>query len=52
MADFKYLEISKALEESIARGDYRERLPGVRVLAAEFGVNPRTISRALELMAK
>lgn len=50
MADFKYLEISKALEESIARGDYQERLPGVRILAAEFGVNPRTISRALELL--
>lgn len=51
MSDFKYLEIAKALEEAIGRGDYRERLPGVRILAAEFGVNPRTVSRALEILS-
>jgi DNA-binding LacI/PurR family transcriptional regulator len=50
MADFKYLEIAKALEESIGRGDYQERLPGVRLLASAFGVNPRTARRALEVL--
>ncbi len=52
MSDFKYLELAKALEDSIRRGDYQGRLPGVRILASEFGVNPRTVSRALELLAK
>lgn len=44
-----YLQIAERLEMSICSGIYQpgERIPSVRDLAAEAGVNPNTMQRAL-----
>ena len=50
-----YLQLLEQLEAAIASGVYApgERLPGVRELAAQAGVNPNTMQRALaELEAR
>ena len=39
--------VVRILRSRIARGVYTGRLPGERVLATEFGVNPKTIENAL-----
>ena len=43
-----YLQIIEAVKMRTARGVYRagDRLPSVREMAAEMGVNPNTLSRA------
>ena len=43
-----YLEIAVKLEGYILQGlyAYHEKLPSVRVLAAELGVNPNTVAKA------
>ena len=43
-----YLQITEAVKMRTAQGVYRagERLPSVRDMAAEMGVNPNTMSRA------
>jgi DNA-binding LacI/PurR family transcriptional regulator len=46
-AGYKYLEISEEIRSRIERGEYERRLPGQRALSAEFGVNARTVIRAL-----
>ena len=50
-----YLHLLEQLEAAVASGVYApgERLPGVRELAAQAGVNPNTMQRALaELEAR
>lgn len=44
-----YLQIAERLELAICSGVYRpgERIPSVRELAAQAGVNPNTMQRAL-----
>ena len=44
-----YLQLLEQLEAAVASGAYApgERLPGVRELAAQAGVNPNTMQRAL-----
>ena len=44
-----YLQLAERLELSICSGIYQpgERIPSVRDLAAEAGVNPNTMQRAL-----
>ncbi|MBQ9991202.1 MAG: GntR family transcriptional regulator [Lachnospiraceae bacterium] len=44
-----YLQLSEHLELAICSGIYQpgERIPSVRELAAEAGVNPNTMQRAL-----
>ena len=50
---YKYQEISAYLLRAIELGEYRERLPSVRLLEDMLGVNKRTVLRALqELTAK
>ncbi len=43
-----YLQIIEAVKKRTAQGVYRagDRLPSVREMAAEMGVNPNTLSRA------
>ena len=43
-----YLQIIEAVKKRTAQGIYRagDRLPSVRKMAAEMGVNPNTLSRA------
>ncbi len=43
-----YLQIIEAVKKRTAQGVYRagDRLPSVREMAAEMGVNPNTMSRA------
>ena len=43
-----YLQIIEAVKKRTAQGIYRagNRLPSVREMAAEMGVNPNTLSRA------
>ena len=43
-----YLQIIEGVKKRTAQGVYRagERLPSVREMAAEMGVNPNTMSRA------
>ena len=48
MQKAKYQEIAGALENGIRNGEYRGRLPSVRLLGELFGVNPRTVLRALQ----
>ena len=48
MQKAKYQEIAGALENGIRTGEYRGRLPSVRLLGELFGVNPRTVLRALQ----
>lgn len=45
---YKYREISAELRASIQRGEYRDRLPSVRLLEELFSVNKRTVLRALQ----
>mgnify|MGYP000917896061 CR=1 FL=1 len=50
-----YLQIIERIEQKLVTGEWRagERVPTVRELAAEFGVNPNTMQRALaELEAR
>ena len=50
-----YLQLLEQLEAAVASGAYApgEKLPGVRELAAQAGVNPNTMQRALaELEAR
>lgn len=47
----KSSQISAILRERILRGDYGERLPPLRSLAAEFAVNIKTISNVIRLFA-
>ncbi len=44
-----YLQIIERIEQKLLTGEWRagERVPAVRDLAAEFGVNPNTMQRAL-----
>lgn len=44
-----YLQIIERIEQKLVTGEWRagERVPAVRELAAEFGVNPNTMQRAL-----
>lgn len=52
--DTSAVDVRDALADRIARGIYPRGspLPPVRELAAEFGVSPSTVSRALQLLAR
>ena len=44
-----YTQLTQRLTQAIVAGEFRpgERLPSVRELAVEAGVNPNTVQRAL-----
>ncbi len=44
---YKFQRLREAIRESIESGDLRQKLPGERELARRFGVNAKTISKAL-----
>lgn len=44
----KYKDMGKQIRQKIIRGEYFERLPGLRELAEEYNANPRTIRKALD----
>ncbi len=46
--NIKFPLLSKRLSESILSGKLKGKLPGVHLLAQEYGVNARTISKAME----
>ena len=48
MTDIKYQAISKTLEDNIKNNVYRDKLPPVRTLSAEFAVSTRTMNKALK----
>lgn len=50
MIKAKYIDLSKVLEKAIETGKWHDRLPGVLRLAAEYNVDPATISKALKLL--
>lgn len=53
MRRYKYQEITDALAAAVERGEYRERLPSVRLLGELFQANSRTVLQALqELVAR
>lgn len=41
-----YIQIKREIKERIVRGDIEKKLPTVRELAREVGVNPNTVARA------
>lgn len=45
-----YHELVDKMKTSIRSGDLSGRLPGVRVLGKQFGVNPATVSKALRVL--
>ena len=47
-----YLQLVEQVSEAIARGELRtgDKLPAVRVLAAELVINPNTVARAYTLL--
>lgn len=50
MKEKKYITLSKHIESAIQRKEFSEKLPGVVKLAEMFESNPRTISKALQLL--
>ena len=48
----EYLKIVKKIQADITFGNYKagDKLPSVRDLASEFGVNPNTMQRALSFL--
>jgi DNA-binding LacI/PurR family transcriptional regulator len=42
--------IAKEIRQRILEGEFPARLPGVGVLSREFGVNDRTVTRALDVL--
>ncbi|MBS1371860.1 MAG: GntR family transcriptional regulator [Lentisphaeria bacterium] len=51
MSKYKYQEITEALAAAVERGEYRERLPSVRLLGELFQANSRTVLQALQELA-
>ncbi len=49
-----YIQLAAELAEAISRGEWRpgERLPTVRVMAAERGLDVNTVNRAYQLLAR
>ena len=49
-----YLEIAERFEDYIRRGLYPlgEKLPSVRTVAADMGVNPNTVAKAYAVLEK
>ncbi len=47
---YKYEIVVDELKKLIGDGIYRDRLPSVRTMAGEFGVDTRTILKAVELL--
>lgn len=45
-----YHELVEKMKTSIRNGELTGRLPGVRVLGKQFGVNPATVSKALRVL--
>ncbi len=47
-----YLELAKRFEDYIINGVYSsgEKLPSVRTLASEFGINPNTVAKAYSVL--
>ena len=45
-----YHELVDKMKAGIRSGDLSGKLPGVRVLGRQFGVNPATISKALRVL--
>ena len=45
-----YLQIADQLRERVLRGDWQagERIPSIRELAVELGVNPNTVTRSYQ----
>ena len=43
-----YLQIADQIRERVVKGDWRggERIPSIRELAVELGVNPNTVTRS------
>ncbi|MBN1676086.1 MAG: substrate-binding domain-containing protein [Kiritimatiellae bacterium] len=52
MFQTRYIEVSDRIGEDIRTGEWREKLPGVQVLARRYEVAPKTISRALKVLAQ
>lgn len=51
MHEAKYYEIADKLESQIAKSRWKSRLPGVAALSKEFGVNSRTVCKALRVLS-
>ena len=47
-----YLQIADQLQERILQGDWRagERIPSIRELAVELGVNPNTVTKSYQTL--
>jgi GntR family transcriptional regulator len=47
-----YLQISDQIRERILQGDWQpgERIPSIRELAVELGVNPNTVTRSYQAL--
>ncbi len=46
-ASYKFQRTRERLREALTRGEFATRLPGERVLARRFGVNAKTINKAI-----
>ena len=51
MFEVVYHSLSAKIEDYVARREPHSRLPGIRELSREFNVNPKTMSKALWLLA-
>ena len=50
--DYKQPHIAEELKRRIAAGVYAERIPASRMLAEEFGVNIKTVDKAVSQLVE
>lgn len=52
MIEAKYIEISREIGDCIAKGRWKDKLPGVAKLHKEFGVSPMTAYKAIKVLSE
>jgi DNA-binding GntR family transcriptional regulator len=51
MGSYKFQRLRVQLRDAIVRGDFKDKLPGERLMARDLHVNAKTLSKALDELA-